>query len=435
MSRKLVFAMILTIIFAGTFAAAFDVQRVKAGRNIYIRADGTVDPTTAPISNVDNVTYTFTNNIYDSIIVERDGIVVDGAGYTIQGPGSGTGIDLSNRNSVKIKNMKIKAFDYGVYFYYSSNNSIIENNMINNNIAMYLYLSTNNTLHGNNMINNGDGVWLRHSSNNVITENNIANNNGGILLFESSKNALFGNNIANNRYGIIRDGSSGNSVYHNNFFNNIDQVAASNLTNVWDSGYPSGGNYWSDYTGVDLYSGPYQNVTGSDGIGDRPYVIDQKNVDNYPLTGMFSDFNATSEHHVQTISNSTISNFQFNGTAIIFNVSDKNGTVGFCRICIPTALMNVTYKVFVNGTEVSHTVLPFSNSTHSYLYFTYNHPTQEVLIVSELPSFLLLPLSIIATMFAKVVNRRKHSTKQQQQAHAISLSVGKLIWLHMFSPQ
>jgi hypothetical protein len=53
--------------------------------------------------------------------------------------------------------------------------------------------------------------------------------------------------------------------------------------NVWDDGYPSGGNYWSDYTGVDLYSGPYQNETSSDGIGDTPYDIDENNVDHYPL--------------------------------------------------------------------------------------------------------------------------------------------------------
>jgi hypothetical protein len=53
--------------------------------------------------------------------------------------------------------------------------------------------------------------------------------------------------------------------------------------NFWDIGYPSGGNYWSDYTSVDSYSGPYQNETGSDGIGDTPYIIDEDNQDNYPF--------------------------------------------------------------------------------------------------------------------------------------------------------
>jgi hypothetical protein len=53
--------------------------------------------------------------------------------------------------------------------------------------------------------------------------------------------------------------------------------------NVWDYGYPSGGNYWSDYNGTDSYSGTFQNETGSDSIGDTPYVNDADNRDNYPL--------------------------------------------------------------------------------------------------------------------------------------------------------
>jgi hypothetical protein len=106
-------------------------------------------------------------------------------------------------------------------------------------------------------------------------------------------------------------------------------------------------------------------------------------------------------------SNSTLSDFQFNGTAICFNVIGENGTIGFCRICIPTALMNATYKVFVNATEVSCNLLPCSNSTHSYLYFNYTHSTQEVIIIPEFPSFLIMPLFMIATLLAVIIYRKK----------------------------
>ena len=85
--------------------------------------------------------------------------------------------------------------------------------------------------------------------------------------------------------------------------------------------------------------------------------IDGDNQDNYPLMRTFSDFNATSQYHVQTICNSIVSEFQFSGTAISFNVTGESGTTGFCRICIPTALMSGTYKVFVNGAEVPYTML------------------------------------------------------------------------------
>ena len=84
--------------------------------------------------------------------------------------------------------------------------------------------------------------------------------------------------------GIILQNCTENRIYHNNFVDNQLQTRLYNSPdNIWDGGYPSGGNYWSDYTGADLYSGSYQDGPGSDGIGDTPYIIDENNVDNYPL--------------------------------------------------------------------------------------------------------------------------------------------------------
>jgi len=86
-------------------------------------------------------------------------------------------------------------------------------------------------------------------------------------------------------YGIEVYSSSSNSIFHNNFINNAQQAFSSDdSVDVWDDGYPSGGNYWSDYTGTDVFSGSYQNETGSDGIGDTPYIINGQNLDHYPLT-------------------------------------------------------------------------------------------------------------------------------------------------------
>jgi hypothetical protein len=74
-----------------------------------------------------------------------------------------------------------------------------------------------------------------------------------------------------------------NSVYHNNFVDNVYQ-GYDYRVNQWDDGYPSGGNYWGDYTGIDEKSGPNQNQPGSDGIGDTPYIIPGgTNSDQYPL--------------------------------------------------------------------------------------------------------------------------------------------------------
>ena len=60
--------------------------------------------------------------------------------------------------------------------------------------------------------------------------------------------------------------------------------------NVWDDGYPSGGNYWSDYGGVDAFRGPNQDLPGSDGIGDTQYVIDVDNRDRFPLMSHYPTY-------------------------------------------------------------------------------------------------------------------------------------------------
>jgi parallel beta-helix repeat protein len=100
-------------------------------------------------------------------------------------------------------------------------------------------------------------------------------------------NAMIRNNIVRNSTytGIYLSESADNMIYHNNFINNTIQAeVTTNYNNTWDNGYPSGGNYWSDYTGTDLYSGPDQNVPGSDFRGDTPYIINTNNTDYYPLT-------------------------------------------------------------------------------------------------------------------------------------------------------
>jgi len=101
----------------------------------------------------------------------------------------------------------------------------------------------------------------------------------------SSDNTISENNIMNNTQGVWLIAASDNKFYHNNFIDNTQQVhiSMSGYANAWDDGYPSGGNYWTDYTDADLYNGAYQNETGSDGIGDSPYFINVHNQDDYPL--------------------------------------------------------------------------------------------------------------------------------------------------------
>jgi parallel beta-helix repeat protein len=440
--RRIISGIMLTMLILTTLTLTFDVRPVKAQGTIFIRADGSVDPSTAPVSTLDNVTYTLTGNVIsssDGIIVERDNIIIDGEQYTVQGPGTSMfdGIDLTGRSNVTVKNTVVSNFSHGIILSHTNKTTTSENDITDNYIGIYIgrysiivnndtytYLghSSNDSISRNNISNNYYGIYLGYSSNNSISENNISNNYYGIDLIYASNSSITGNNItANRQNGIWLDTASNNSIYHNNFVNNTQQVDSYASTIVWDDGYPSGGNYWNDYIGTDYDQGSGQNISGSDGIGDTAYLIDVNNTDHYPLMGMFNSYNVTyftppfipHACNVTVISNSTISDFAApiwiehpEVIFLMFNVSGAEGSMGFCRVSFPTAMMNGTYHVLLNGTEIPYSLLPCSDAM-SYLYFNYTHSTQKVIIIPEFPSFLILPLFMIATLLAVVIYRKK----------------------------
>jgi parallel beta-helix repeat protein len=412
MSRKLVLATFFIAVLIGTLGLSFVVQRVEASGTVYIRADGSIDPSTAPISTVDNVTYTFTDNINsyaDGIVVERNNVVVDGAAFRLQGAGAGIGFTL-NANNVTVRNTVIAGFDIAgsgfaaaIYSLNTFNNIIVNNTITGNKWGVDLEWVSGYVISGNSIISQSQsGIHMRESRNNVICENDINENKNGITLADSSNN---------------------NKFYDSNFVDNVSPgFAVGSDSNVWDDGYPSGGNYWSDYTGADLIQGSGQNLTGSDGIGDTPHSLGSLGTDNYPLMGLSSSLEAgtwdDTTYHIQTVSNSTVSDFIFNldEKSISFNITGSAPTMGFCRIAIPDALLGGPYTVSVGTTPVTPSIV--SNGTHSVLYFTYNHSTKNVRVngttaIPEFPPTIILPLFMVFTMLAVVFLQRKVLRKQK----------------------
>jgi parallel beta-helix repeat protein len=368
-SRKPVSAIMLTLLLMSMLTLAFNIQPVKASGTIYIRADGSIDPPTAPITAVGNVTYVLTDNIHDSVVVERDNIVVNGAGYTVTGSGSGNGTTLTGRSNVTVRNMTIKNFDYGILLYYSSGNNVLSANNVtaNNYCGIRLDYSSNNTVSGNNVANNGGGIWLDYSSNNTLFGNNVTANNGGecIFLGYSFNNILSGNNIANNGGGISLGSSSDDNVfYHNNFINNTQHVyiETQSYANSWDDGYPSGGNHWSDYTGVDEKSGPNQDQQGSDGIGDTPYVVDENNLDHYPLKEPWPPTHELVASIMAPISLRVGNSSML--TAIVTNEGAREEA-------------SVELRLLINGTATNSTIVPILQPGDSYTLNYLWTPTVE----------------------------------------------------------
>jgi parallel beta-helix repeat protein len=286
-----------------------------------------------------------------------------GSQATFDGGGSGIAILLSGASGITIAGFVIRNYTQGISIVNAANCKIYGTSMsfINQSgVVVQGSSSTGNNIWGNTFQNTGVAINLTvSSSGSVIYENIISSGtNGAGLNLESGGNVIYANTISQNQIGINMTNSNGNIIYHNNFIGNVIQAnILTAVSNTWDDGYPSGGNYWSGYAGQDFKSGPYQNETGSDGIGDTNYTIAINNVDRYPLMWPFNphDIGIVSVYTEKTV---VCQGYNMSISVRILNYGGSNE--------IPTLTINASAAII--GTQAI--ALPSRNSTT--ITFTWN---------------------------------------------------------------
>jgi len=190
----------------------------NASETIYVHPDGSIEPSSAPISKVGNA-YMMTDDImthYDGIVFMANDSILDGGGHMLgsSNPTYGTGLEMDGLHNVEVRNVVVENFSAGLSASNSSALWIHDNSFTNNTGSIQISGTsanlniTRNTFLGRNISSflwNDCAVYVDSNISHAIISGNIMQYCGeGIVLQGNSVGAsILDNSISSlTGYGI-----------------------------------------------------------------------------------------------------------------------------------------------------------------------------------------------------------------------------------------
>ncbi|MFA5831347.1 MAG: NosD domain-containing protein [Candidatus Paceibacterota bacterium] len=197
------------------------IQTVKSTKFI---SDTGGDCATIGTWNQSTKTCTLTQDISETVSIDGNGITLDGNGHaiTITPEYTATGVHMSSKTGVTVKNLTIRNAGMGIVIHQTDHGFFRKNTLANNGMGIYL-AGGYNLIDDRNVISDSisDGIYLNYADGNTIKDNTVRNGSFGIIFDESYGNRIQNNTVEENIGRDIGVIPSDSSVCNNTITGNI----------------------------------------------------------------------------------------------------------------------------------------------------------------------------------------------------------------------
>jgi len=219
----LLLAVLCTSIIA--FSSVINLASGQLQTANYIQPDGSVTGTSS-IQQVGNL-YTFTGNVVGGLTVEKDNIVINGAGFTLQNQ-LARGVVMAQRTNVTLENLRVElGGGYIIDLTNTTDSRLINDTLVgtgnspiptptptaptptaSNQLTLEPYAinclyTDNDTIEGNTITDASTALSMEFSNSNTIIGNNITEGLVGVDIENSQNNYLRDNAITDQKWGFM----------------------------------------------------------------------------------------------------------------------------------------------------------------------------------------------------------------------------------------